>query len=146
MVTFPLLVIYLRIGSRTRLVVEHKDSILVVKGWLGNGKWSLPGGGLHRAEDPAIGVLRELYEETRIVLNKGQLTPGGKAELKKRIIKFNYYRYYAELSKRPPMRPQKWEIQELAWLPISSLNRNNADQSLLDTLDAFNTGSTSVTI
>jgi 8-oxo-dGTP pyrophosphatase MutT (NUDIX family) len=143
---FPLLAIYLRIGSRTRLVLKHDDCILVVKGWLGSGKWSLPGGGLHRGEDPIVGVIRELCEETGIVLKEDQFRPGDKAILKQGIVKFRYYRFFVQISQRPLLRPQKWEIQEIAWLRVSSLDTSNADQSLLDTVRAFNTHATSVTM
>lgn len=143
---FPLLAIYLRIGSRTRLVLKHEDRILVVKGWLGDGKWSLPGGGLHRGEDPIIGVIRELREETGIILKQDQFRPGDKAVLKRGVVKFHYYRFFVQIPQRPPVRPQKWEIQEIAWLPVSSLDNSNADQSLLDTVSAFNTHATSVTM
>ena len=46
---------------------ERDDSVLLVRiapHELGAGRWSLPGGGLAFGEDPALGVLRELREET----------------------------------------------------------------------------------
>jgi 8-oxo-dGTP diphosphatase len=36
----------------------------IVPGGVDAGRWTLPGGGLHWGEDPAVGVLRELAEET----------------------------------------------------------------------------------
>jgi 8-oxo-dGTP diphosphatase len=51
------------------LVVEHDQILLarVAPGFADGGLWTLPGGGLNFAEDPAHGALRELTEETGLV-------------------------------------------------------------------------------
>lgn len=49
------------------LCIREDDAILLVRvapGYPAAGSWTLPGGGLHFGEDPAVGVLRELTEET----------------------------------------------------------------------------------
>jgi len=38
--------------------------VRIAPGYPAVGKWTLPGGGLNFGEDPAVGVLRELAEET----------------------------------------------------------------------------------
>ena len=46
---------------------ERDDSVLLVRiapNEMGAGRWTLPGGGLAFGEDPVLGVLRELREET----------------------------------------------------------------------------------
>jgi ADP-ribose pyrophosphatase YjhB (NUDIX family) len=46
---------------------EREDSVVLVRiapHEMGAGLWTLPGGGLDFGEDPAVGVLRELREET----------------------------------------------------------------------------------
>jgi ADP-ribose pyrophosphatase YjhB (NUDIX family) len=45
---------------------DHERVLLVriAPGYPAVGKWTLPGGGLNFGEDPAVGVLRELTEET----------------------------------------------------------------------------------
>ncbi len=57
--------------ERTRVAgyawCERDGEILLCRispGIMAAGRWTLPGGGLHFGEDPAIGVLRELREET----------------------------------------------------------------------------------
>ena len=66
----------LRIGAdgaveRVRIAayawVEREDAVLLVRmspGGMGAGQWTLPGGGLDFGEEPELGVLRELREET----------------------------------------------------------------------------------
>jgi ADP-ribose pyrophosphatase YjhB (NUDIX family) len=47
--------------------VERDDAVLLVRispGGMGAGQWTLPGGGLDFGEEPELGVLRELTEET----------------------------------------------------------------------------------
>ena len=47
--------------------VERDDAVLLVRispGGMGAGQWTLPGGGLDFGEEPELGVLRELLEET----------------------------------------------------------------------------------
>ncbi len=49
------------------LVGDAEERILLVRiapGYPGHGQWTLPGGGVHFAEDPAVTVIRELAEET----------------------------------------------------------------------------------
>ncbi len=49
------------------LVEDESRRLLLVRiapGYPAAGKWTLPGGGLNFGEDPALGVLRELGEET----------------------------------------------------------------------------------
>lgn len=48
-------------------VIAQEGRILlcrVAQGFPGEGRWTLPGGGLDFGEDPADGVLREIHEET----------------------------------------------------------------------------------
>ncbi len=66
--TYPALALYLSKDHRTRLVICHGNHVLLVRSWLSNGKWDLPGGGLHRHEDPLAGVLREVSEELGLSL------------------------------------------------------------------------------
>lgn len=70
---WPLLYVYFYSSRRTRVLVVAGDEVLLVKPWLASGRWSLPGGGLHRHEDPRAGAVRELYEETGIEVAQGDL-------------------------------------------------------------------------
>lgn len=65
---------YQRLGVYA--VVLHQDSVLLTQ--FNNltgipGKWGLPGGGLDAGEDPAAGVLREVWEETGQQVTLGEL-------------------------------------------------------------------------
>ncbi len=56
------------------LVEDETRRVLLVRiaaGYPSAGQWTLPGGGLDFGEDPAVGALRELTEETGLV---GEIT------------------------------------------------------------------------
>ncbi len=133
----PLLFVYLRIGSRTRIVLSCDDKILVVKGWLGDGKWALPGGGLHRNEEAIVGALRELKEETGVDLSPSDLQYFGTAYQKSSFFRFKYERFHGKIFVDTELRRQKWEIQDIQWVPYDTLDATNSEQSLLDTVSAW---------
>ena len=50
--SWPVLWLYLRRGSRTCLLLVVDGEFLALRGWFGNGDFSMPGGGVHRGETP----------------------------------------------------------------------------------------------
>lgn len=66
--------------GRTRVILERGDEVLFVKQWVGDGRWQLPGGGMHKGEPALVGAIRELAEETGVRLREDQLLPVGRAE------------------------------------------------------------------
>lgn len=132
---WPFLFFYLRTGKRTRLLLVADNSILVVRGWLSSdGKWGLPGGGLHRGEDPAEGVCRELHEETGVRLTPSKLKPLGVFHTGRYGLNFTYYGFTAKLDQ--PLTPtiKGLEIAEARWVEISRLHKSNAAPDVLDML------------
>jgi 8-oxo-dGTP pyrophosphatase MutT (NUDIX family) len=133
--SLPVLWVYLRGTARTRVLLTHKGTVLVVKNWLGNGEWSLPGGGLHGGEPAEIGARRELNEElhlqtSKIMLQSIAVEPHmGKG--------FSYLCHYltAECPTLPAIKRQRSEILEYAWLHPSELTPKNASSDVLRALD-----------
>lgn len=72
---FPLLRIYFSTSKNVRAygVLEHKGKVLIVKNWIGSGKWSLPGGGGHEGEAQEETLKREIHEEIGLNIDKKQL-------------------------------------------------------------------------
>ena len=50
-----------------KVIIKNKEKILVLVR-SDNGKYDLPGGHLHVGETPIMGAIREVYEETKLVL------------------------------------------------------------------------------
>jgi 8-oxo-dGTP pyrophosphatase MutT (NUDIX family) len=113
--SWPLLFLYLLRSERTRIVVVCQGEVLVVRGWLGGGKWNLPGGGLHRGEDPAEGAVRELQEETGIEVNATELQKFFSGRIKTGL-RYTVHAYGIELDKKPRLSKQKIELTHLAWI------------------------------
>jgi 8-oxo-dGTP pyrophosphatase MutT (NUDIX family) len=119
-VSWPALWLYLSRSKRTRLLLICGDEFLVLRGWLGSGEWALPGGGLHRGEAAALGLIREVREETRIVLTSQDLTFLFTTTQTNKGIRFSYDCYCARLDKKPDIKIQKYEIGAYAWVPLNA--------------------------
>lgn len=112
----PFLMFYLRGSRRTRVILSCGDEILMVKGWYGSGRWSLPGGGLHKNEDPAIGASRELLEETGIVMDPRQLEFLTQIDRKTNAVTYKIEAYFVNIDQKPSTKKQKIEIVDLKWV------------------------------
>lgn len=59
---------------RTRVVLKNEEGeILLLQTWLSGDTWGLPGGGVKRNEPIEASAIRELREETGIVLSSDSL-------------------------------------------------------------------------
>lgn len=134
-VSWPVLYFYLQKGVRTRVLIVCDDHVVVLRNWLGGGKWSLPGGGLHRNEIALAGAVREVREETGLELSAKNLVPLGPATSTKHGITIHYEQFCIRLSDKLELKPEWLEVTEVAWLPISSLDETNAEQATVNTLE-----------
>lgn len=141
---WPILFVYLKFGERTRIIVTQGNHILLVKGWINDGKWSLPGGGLHRGEEPKKGALRELKEETGIVSH--QILLFGKATARNRGLQFKYYRFYVVIADKTAIKKQQLEIAEAAWIDMKDLTPKMMQSDAWETWQAWKRLSVSDTI
>jgi len=136
-VVWPLLWVYLKKGKRTRVVIVAEGRVLVVKGWLSAGQWSLPGGGLHRGEDTVEGAIREVKEETGLELQPKQLSKLYEAVSTAHRLPFRYTCYYATLPKIVTVKNQPGEIIENAWLDPKDITSNNASSNTCQAVQAW---------
>lgn len=133
--SWPLLWVYLRRGQRTRIVLTTGEKVLVVKGWLGGGRWELPGGGLHRGEDERAGAIRELFEETGIILKPAQLRRLKSGRWRDHGLAFGYVLFAARFERLLPVTPQRFEIVSVSWLNRAELGPANASREVLAALE-----------
>jgi 8-oxo-dGTP pyrophosphatase MutT (NUDIX family) len=119
--SWPAIILYARTTNRTRLLVTCGDSVLLVKSWLGDGRWSLPGGGLHGGEPPLQAALRELKEETSIELAEADLQLLGAFRFHNHGISFPYTLYAATVPTQLSITAQAYEITDIAWLDHTTL-------------------------
>lgn len=118
----PLVALILRDTNRTRIIVRHQDKVLVVLPWLNNGRWDLPGGGLHRNEDSVQGALRELQEEIGLTVEAQHARQYTVEQFKAGLIK--YTAHYIIVTLPYEVRTftlQKHEIVAARWAQDSEL-------------------------
>lgn len=120
--SWPLLYAYFYSSHRTRVLVIVDGEVLLVKPWLASGRWTLPGGGLHRREDPRTGAVRELREETGILVAPEDLHELSAARVTNRDgHKFFEYAFLVVLPVKPPTTRRKLEITDIIWADWQSL-------------------------
>lgn len=129
----PVIGIVLPRTRRTRVLLVSDRQVLVVRAWLGDGRWQLPGGGLHRGERPAAGARRELREETSVTVSLEQLSEPYERRWQG-DDKHSYYLYVIQVTEQYTVRPRWPELTDCQWLPASSLDAGNASTDVIDAL------------
>jgi 8-oxo-dGTP pyrophosphatase MutT (NUDIX family) len=127
----PFFMVYFRIGKRTRVLLVRGENVLVVSGWLSDGRWNLPGGGLHRGEDPAFGAARELKEELGVDLQPEALVSLGEQRYSSHGYSYSYTQFVATISGEVPLKLQRLEIARAEWRHHSAFTPANATSDVL---------------
>lgn len=135
--TWPGVWLVLYGSRRTRILVVCRQQVLLTKGWMGDGKWQLPGGGLHKGESSSDGALRELYEETGIHLPPELLRRHSEHAHSDKGVRYSFVLFVARVTRKQPLKPQPFEISEVAWVDRRTLNRTNANPDVLTALQAW---------
>jgi 8-oxo-dGTP pyrophosphatase MutT (NUDIX family) len=122
---------------RTRVIIVHNQRVLVLRDWLGTGAWSLPGGGLHRGEDPHTGAIREVQEEAGVVLVAEQLHELGKYKIRSSGTTTKYEVFWVELADEPVLQLKAGEIAAAQWIPLDEVSDAFLSSSTLALLQTF---------
>lgn len=118
---WPGLFVYLRLGTRTRVIVVAENHLLLVRGWMSDGRWGLPGGGLHRGEEPSEGVVRETAEETGVQLQPDQLQPLTGEWCTDNGLSYRCHFFIARLDGQSQLHAQRGEIVAAEWVPLAQV-------------------------
>ncbi len=119
---WPLLFIYLRDSRRSRVIISDGKQILIVKNWLGPNRYTLPGGGLKKNEEPTDGTTREVEEETGVITHPNSLSL---IKPEYTVVeyghKYKFIGYLLKVDKLPKISRQKFEIAEIKWVRIEDV-------------------------
>jgi len=135
---WPLWFLILRGSERSRVLLVAHDRVLLTRGTLSAGKWSLPGGGIHNGEQAALGACREIYEELGIVLSADQLRDLAIESTYNSGIAYRAHFLTANLADclQPVLN---LEVAEARWVPIAevrNLRHDDASSRALELLAA----------
>ncbi|HUS26150.1 MAG TPA: NUDIX hydrolase [Nevskiaceae bacterium] len=134
---WPVLFLYLQGSQRTRIVLVCDGDVLAIRGWLSDGKWSLPGGGIKRGERITRAAIRELHEETGLTLTQSSLRFLCKGESRQHGWQFTIHCFVVELQHKPVLKRQRHEIADMQWLSPLELDEHNAGPDVLIPLQAW---------
>lgn len=121
--SLPLLRIYVHGTKRTRVLLVAADKVLLIRAWHGLEEWSLPGGGVHKHEEPVNSATRELYEETTVALGIDQLKPLFEGPYGRHGIKFRCYYFVGTLKKPIRAKARLPEVMEVRWVSLRELSK-----------------------
>ena len=86
-----------------------------------NRGWSLPAGLLKRREQPAVGAARELFEESGVRLEPGDLTPGTPNAIVHPVGVVDTVWFGTVPASTTTLSVDGGEVLEAAWFPIDDL-------------------------
>lgn len=133
-VAWPGIWLVLRGSKRTRVLVASGSKVLVVKPWLGNGKWSLPGGGIKRTEKAFDSLSREVEEETGIKIKKQDCKVVSKNTYKQNGISFKYYLFACNQKGLKTINRRKLELTDAQWISWHELSVRNANSDVINAI------------
>ncbi len=104
--------------SGVKCVVQHEGRWLMIRNSYGSGVWTLPGGAMHRGEQPAVAAIREVGEEVGITL--GSVEPIGSYLNNREYKKDTVYCFVANVL-HPDHKIDMREVIESAWFDPAAL-------------------------
>jgi 8-oxo-dGTP pyrophosphatase MutT (NUDIX family) len=117
---WPALWIHLRYGGvRSRILVVCDGEALFLRGWLSIEKFGLPGGGSKKGESIEAGAVRELEEETGIVVAESSLVKLGTRMHKEKGLHYQARFFTVTLDAKPELKLPWYEIVEARWVNLA---------------------------
>lgn len=133
---WPLWWLLMHHSERSRVLLVADNHVLLTRGTLSAGEWSLPGGGLHSGERAAIGASREIFEELAIVIAADQLHELAVEQTHNSGIAYTAHFMAAELATRQLPTPQI-EVAEARWVCIDDVHTVHVDAATLRALELW---------
>ncbi len=111
------------------------EEVLLLRGWLSDGKWQLPGGGLHAEENPKAGMIRELQEETGLNLKPNEIIGLAVENYSEKGFSFECHYFMARINKKEFPGSKGMEISGHTWIPASRITQKNTGKDVARALE-----------
>lgn len=135
---WPFWLVYFRVSNnRTRVVIIYENQVLLVKSWLGSGKWGLPGGGVKLREDIKQGAIREVNEETGVDISGYSLQELGTYEARARGFSYTLHMFLVQVPKRYKLKKQRLEISDATWCDLDKLADLKLDYDVTEAVTRY---------
>lgn len=122
---WPVWYLYFKLQPvRSRVLVVAVGEVLILRSWISDGKYGLPGGGKKRHETAVLSAVRELEEETGIDVAESALSLLGKKRFNRGGISYQAVCFALRLDQLPELRLRKLEILDARFVPIDSIPPN----------------------
>lgn len=129
--TLPFTGLLLHNSKRVRILIMYKNEVLLQRTSVGSQKWSTPGGGVEKGENPMTAAIREAAEEVGVAITEDQIKCLGEDRLPARSSSWpmvNVVFYLATLdSRQEPHISRPLEILEADWFKVTELPENHSD-------------------
>lgn len=116
--SWPILWFVMPLTRRVRVIVLYDNQVLLIKNWIGNGKWDLPGGGVKFGESADDAAIRELREELGMHVRDIRKLHAMPMTMKRSGIT-QRLEYLLATTDPDENVIQNWEITAFSWRPLS---------------------------
>lgn len=121
-IAYPVSGFVLHNSRRVRVLIRFDDQVLLAKSSIGHQKWSIPGGGIEKNENPMSAVVRETLEEVNIVITEDMLVCTGEQRTGKNWPRVDMIFYIVDLPiQQEPHITRPLEILEAQWFELTNL-------------------------
>ncbi len=135
--TWPGIYLLVRGSNRTRVLIVQDKKVLLVQGWLNDGRWQLPGGGVKKNEDFKKAASRELIEETGLKIKSPQLKSIGNLSIRENGINYQCHYFLVSSCDMTTLKAGH-EIRRCQWFKVIELNKSNSGIDVLEGLKLVN--------
>jgi 8-oxo-dGTP pyrophosphatase MutT (NUDIX family) len=116
-----------------RCVLRHGEAFVLVRHTYGDERWMLPGGRVHRGEDPLEAARREMRQELGVIgtgwreLGRSAARePYRRGSAREPFRRHSTHFIEAEVAS-PALRPRPAELRDAAWFTLGSLPAGCSD-------------------